>query len=210
MEPTAVRDAFVQLWGSLGTFWGVSPTTARVFGWLLSRSEPADAVEIMEGLDLSRGAVSMACRELREWRLITTERMPGSRRTLYHPETDFEKVVRHVIQIRKQREWDPILESLQEWIPALEENPAPEAAVFAERLKAMEALVELADSIAERILRGGTVSNLGLKLLVGGGQRDRRREKPRALRPEEDREKDREKDADESHHIEGSRRGGGA
>ena len=177
MEPTAVRDAFVQLWGSLGTFWGVSPTTARVFGWLLSRAEPADAVEIMEGLELSRGAVSMACRELREWRLISTERVAGSRRTLYHPETDFEKVVRHVIQIRKQREWDPILESLEEWIPALEENPTPEAAVFAERLKAMEALVELADSIAERFLRGGTVSNLGLKLLVGGGRRERGRDR---------------------------------
>ena len=25
-----VRESFVQLWGSLGTFWGVSPTTARV------------------------------------------------------------------------------------------------------------------------------------------------------------------------------------
>jgi DNA-binding transcriptional regulator GbsR (MarR family) len=175
MDPNAVRDSFVQLWGSLGTFWGVSPTTARVFGWLLSRAEPADALEIMEGLDLSRGAVSMACRELREWRLITTERAPGSRRTLYHPETNFEKVVRHVVQIRKQREWDPILENLQEWIPALEKNPTPEAAVFAERLKAMEALVELADSIAERLLKGGTVSNLGLKLLIGGAQKERRR-----------------------------------
>jgi DNA-binding transcriptional regulator GbsR (MarR family) len=117
----------------------------------------------------------MACRELREWRLITTERIPGSRRTLYHPETDFEKVVRHVVQIRKQREWDPILESLQEWIPELEANPTPEAAVFAERLQAMVGLVELADSIAERFLKGGTVSNLGLKLLVGGARRDARR-----------------------------------
>ena len=40
---STVRDDFVQLWGSLGTFWGVSPTTAKVFGWLFSRREPADA-----------------------------------------------------------------------------------------------------------------------------------------------------------------------
>ena len=36
-----VREAFVQLWGSLGPFWGIAPTTARVHSWLLSRSGPA-------------------------------------------------------------------------------------------------------------------------------------------------------------------------
>lgn len=164
---TAVRDDFVQLWGSLGTFWGVSPTTARVFGWLFSRHEPADANEIMDGLELSRGAVSMACRELREWGLVTTETAAGVRRTLYRPVTDLERVVRHVIQIRKRREWDPILENLRKWIPELESDPSPEAAVFAERLRAIETLVDLADTMAERFLSGDTVSNLGLKVLVG-------------------------------------------
>jgi DNA-binding transcriptional regulator GbsR (MarR family) len=167
MEATAIREAFVRLWSSLGTFWGVPPTTAGVFGWLLSRSEPADAQEIMAGLELSRGAVSMACRELRAWGLVTAERVPGSRRILYAPVDDLEKIVRNVVQIRKQRECDPILDSLRQWIPALEADPAPENAVFAERLRAMEALVELADSIVERFLKGGTVSNLGLKLLLG-------------------------------------------
>jgi hypothetical protein len=61
----------------------------------------------------------------------------------------------------------------------------PENAVFAERLRAMEALVELADSIVERFLKGGTVSNLGLKLLLGtsrgrGERSEKAREKARA------------------------------
>lgn len=166
-----VRDSFVQLWGSLGTFWGVSPTTARVFGWLFSRSEPADAEEIMEGLELSRGAVSMACKELREWGLVIPERASGSRRVLYRPETDLEKVVRHVVQIRKQREWDPILEHLRDWIPRLDASPSPEAEAFRERLHAIEALVVLADSWAESFLRGGTVGRIGLKALAGIARR---------------------------------------
>ena len=168
-----IRDDFVQLWGSLGSFWGVSPTTARVFGWLFSRATPADAQEIMEGLDLSRGAVSMACRELREWGLVSPETVSGSRRIIYHPETDLEKVVRHVVQIRKRREWDPILENLQEWVPELQADPDPEARVFAERLQAIEDLVEIADAIAERFLKGGTVEKLGLKVLVGSARRSR-------------------------------------
>jgi DNA-binding transcriptional regulator GbsR (MarR family) len=176
MEATAIRESFVRLWSSLGTFWGVPPTTAGVFGWLLSRAEPADAQEIMAGLELSRGAVSMACRELRAWGLVTAQRVPGSRRILYAPVDDLEKIVRNVVQIRKQREWDPILESFRRWIPELEADPAPENAVFVERLRAMEALVELADSIVVRFLDGGTVSNLGLKLLLGRrGRGDRSR-----------------------------------
>jgi DNA-binding transcriptional regulator GbsR (MarR family) len=160
-----VRESFVQLWGALGTFWGVSPTTARVFGWLLSRNEGADAEEIMRGLELSRGAVSMACRELREWGLVTTERVSGSRRIVYHPESDLEKVTRHVVETRKRREWDPIREHLRDWIPRLEADPSPQAAMFLSRLKAIEKLVVMADAMAEVLLKGGTVAKLGLKVL---------------------------------------------
>jgi len=175
-----VRDDFVRLWGSLGTFWGVSPTTARVFGWLFSRGEGADAEQIMAALDLSRGAVSMSCRELRDWGLVTSERVSGSRRTLYSAERDLEKVVRHVVQIRKQREWDPILENLSGWIPRLESESGEDAKFLAQRLRAVEELVELADSLVERLLKGGTVSNFGLKVLVSGAERRSRNAMPGA------------------------------
>ncbi len=159
----------MQLWGALGTFWGVPPTTARVFGWLMSRSEPADAQEIMAGLELSRGAVSMACRELREWQLIAPERVAGARRVVYRPETDLERVLRNVIQMRKRREWDPIRENMRDWIPALEPDSAPEAAVFLQRLRAIDTVMRRADEIAEFLLKGGTVTDFGLKAVLGAG-----------------------------------------
>ncbi len=165
-EIESVRYAFVQLWGSMGPFWGIQPTTARVYSWLLSRSEPADSEEIMAGLGMSRGAVSMACRELREWQLIFPEKAPGSRRVLYRPATDLEKVIRSIVQIRKHREWDPILGSLREWIPKLEADRSPEAAIFRQRLESIESLVALADSMVDVFLRGGMVGKVGLKLLV--------------------------------------------
>lgn len=164
-----VREEFVQLWGALGTFWGVPPTTARVFGWLMSRSEPADAQQIMAGLELSRGAVSMACRELREWKLISPERVAGARRVVYRPETDLERVLRNVVEIRKRREWDPIRENMRDWIPALEAESSPENAVFLRRLRAIDQVMERVDSIAEFLLNGGTVTDFGLKALLGAG-----------------------------------------
>lgn len=171
-EVDTVRQAFVQLWGMMGPFWGISPTTARVHSWLLSRAEPADTDEIMEGLEMSRGAVSMACRELREWGLLVPEKTPGARRITFRPATDLEKVVRNIVAIRKRREWDPILESLREWIPKLEAEKSPEAAIFRDRLKSIEALVALADSMVEAVLAGGMISRLGLKLLVKASRKE--------------------------------------
>ncbi|MCP3964545.1 MAG: hypothetical protein GY719_42495 [bacterium] len=177
-EVETVRQAFVQLWGSMGPFWGISPTTARVYSWLLSRAEPADADEIVQGLEMSRGAVSMACKELREWHLIFPEKAPGSRRVTYRPATDLEKVIRNIVEIRKRREWDPVLESLREWIPLLEADPSPEAEVFRERLESLESLVALTDSMVNVFLKGGLLGRFGLKMLVKAARDEPRHETP--------------------------------
>ncbi|MEM6456251.1 MAG: hypothetical protein AAF772_14235 [Acidobacteriota bacterium] len=161
-----VRLAFVQLWGTLGPRWGIPPAVAQVYSWLLSRADPADTDTLMDGLNMSRGAVSMACRELRDWGLISAVRAPGSRRVAFQPATDFEKVVRNIVRTRKRREWDPVVESLREWIPQLDRIESDEAAVFRERLESLEALVGRIDRLIEILLGGGLIARLGLKMLI--------------------------------------------
>src|SRR5688572_1542763 len=170
-----IRGAFVQLWGAMGAFWGVPPTTARVYAWLLSHAAPQTAEAIVAGLELSRGAVSMACRELRDWGLVRTERVPGSRQQAYRPETDLEKAIRNIVAMRKRREWDPILDRLREWLPELERDRSGDAAAFRERMTQIEGLVSAADSMAESFLKGGLVQKLGLKLLVAKATSKRER-----------------------------------
>lgn len=177
-DTEAVREAFVQLWGTLGPFWGVSPATARVFGWLISQGESATADEIVDGLAMSRGAVSMACRELRDWGLINLERSAGSRQVSYRPETNLEKAIRNIVQARKRREWDPILHHLRDWIPKLAADRSASAATFRARLQSIESLVGVIDSIAESFLKGGMVQRLGLKVLVAAANRRGGRSKP--------------------------------
>ena len=174
-----VRREFVQLWGSMGPFWGVSPAAARAYGWLLSKRDTATADELMEGLDMSRGAVSMACRELRDWGLVTLEKESGSRQLSYRPETDLERAMRNIVQARKRREWDPILERLREWIPKLEANRSADAQIFRDRLNAIESLVGMVDSMADSFLKGGMLPSLGLKYLVASARkRSAKRSKP--------------------------------
>ena len=71
-----LRAAFVNLWGRMGPLWGIPPTAARVYGWLIASDEAADAETISGALELSRGGVSMALKELRDWGLIVVTRAP--------------------------------------------------------------------------------------------------------------------------------------
>ena len=58
-------------------------------------------------------------------------------------------------QARKRREWDPVLQHLREWIPQLASDRSAEAAVFRDRLKAIESLVAGAPTRVAEILDAG-------------------------------------------------------
>lgn len=174
-ELLQVRADFVELWGRMAAFWGVTAGAARVHGWLLSRADAADAEQIAEALSMSRGAVSMAVRELDEWGLVLARRAPGERKLSYAPVTDLERAVKSIVQTRKRREWDPILERLREWIPRLESQRGAETEVFRRRLEEIQAVVALADRFAKSFLEGGVVHQLGLQVLMAGAKRIGRR-----------------------------------
>ena len=161
-----IADDFVQLWGRLGPLWGVTPVAARMYAWLLCQAEPQEAEVIGETLGISRGAVSMGCAELVDWRLVHADRVAGSRRIVYRPETDPERVIRSIVQTRKRREWDPILEHLRPWLADLRGDRSAEAARLRARLEAIERLITVADEFADRFLQGSRVQRLGLKAVV--------------------------------------------
>ena len=170
-----VRDEFIQLWSRLGQFWGIPTGTSRVYAWLLSRPDGAGSDEIMAGLRMSRGAVSMACKELRDWGLVLTLQDPGERRARHVVETDLSTVVRNIVRARKRREWDPILDGVRGWIPRLAGDDSREAAVLRERLESIEACVGMADGMAQRFLAGGMLSDLGLRTLTAAARERARR-----------------------------------
>ena len=138
-----IADDFVQLWGRLGPLWGVTPVAARMYAWLLCQAEPQEAEVI-----------------------VHADRVAGSRRIVYRPETDPERVIRSILQTRKRREWDPILEHLRPWLADLRGDRSAEAARLRARLEAIERLITVADEFADRFLQGSRVQRLGLKAVV--------------------------------------------
>lgn len=165
----------VQLWGRLAGFWGITPASGRVLGWLIASTGPADGDELASALQMSRGAVSMATRELLDWGLVSSEQVPGSRRLLYHPVTDLERVIKSIVRSRKHREWDPILTHVERWIPALRADRTKEAAQVRERLEEIRTVLTAVDEMAEAFLAGSVVQNLGLGLLLERSRRKLRK-----------------------------------
>jgi DNA-binding transcriptional regulator GbsR (MarR family) len=161
-----LRAAFVNLWGRMGPLWGIPPTAARVYGWLIASDEAADAETISGALELSRGGVSMARKELRDWGLIVVTRAPGSRRDLFGPEDDLERAMRNIVTWRKRREWEPMLHDLRDWIPQLEKEKSAAAATFRRRLTDLESMATLVDELTNQFLAGGTLQRIGMKAML--------------------------------------------
>ncbi len=177
-----VRTELGLLWARLGPFWGISPATARVHALLLSTADPLDGETIADMLEMSRGAVSMACRDLADWGLVHSERQAGSRRVTYRVEEDPEKVIRGIVATRKRREWNPIAEAVGGWNAELVGDRSADASALRSRLAELEGLMGLIDSTAATFLDGGLIPRLGLKALVKSARSLRSRKKPRSKR----------------------------
>ncbi len=170
-EVARVREELGLLWSRLGPFWGISPATARVYGLLLTSAEGIDGETISAELEMSRGAISTACRELSDWGLVHADRPAGSRRVNYRVEEDPEKVIRAIVATRKRREWNPIVEAVRGWTRELEGDDSADALALRARLAEIEGLVALVDSAAESFLSNGLLPRLGLKALVKSARR---------------------------------------
>ena len=172
MESTEqVRESFLQLWSRLGPLWGIPPSTARVHAWLLSRPEGADAETLSASLGLSRGAVSMACRELVDWGLLSSGRPSGSRRVVFRAQDDLEKAIVGIIRTRKRREWDPLLTAVRDWQIELD-GEAGEDAIQLRRLFAdIEGVVGMVEAAARAFLQGFVIRKIGLKTLLKAARR---------------------------------------
>ena len=111
---TLVEQRFVDLWGDMSSWWGVSRTMAEIHGLLFITSTPHSAEDIQSSLGISRGNVSMNIRTLVEWGLVRRVRKRGDRRDYYESLTDVWEMFTVLASQRKRREIDPIVKTLKQ------------------------------------------------------------------------------------------------
>lgn len=105
---------FIELWGDMSSWWGVSRTMAEIHGLLFITSTPHSAEDIQNNLGISRGNVSMNIRTLVEWGLVRRVRKRGDRRDYYESLTDVWEMFTVLASQRKRREIDPIVKTLKQ------------------------------------------------------------------------------------------------
>src|SRR5437762_4965161 len=108
-----VEDHFVDLWDTMSSLWGISPTMARIHGLLYITGPALSMDDIMARLAISRGNVSMNLSKLVEWGLVRRVHRRGDRRDYYESLSDVWEMFTLVAAQRKRREVDPILSTLR-------------------------------------------------------------------------------------------------
>jgi DNA-binding transcriptional regulator GbsR (MarR family) len=117
-----VRVAFADIWGDMGPAWNVTPSVARVHGYLLVVGGTLTEREVREALGLSHRAASLALAELEDWRLVERvedaprEGRPGPPAVAWRVVGDRWRWFQRVADERRAREADPLQPRLAECI----------------------------------------------------------------------------------------------
>ena len=166
-----VERQFVDLWRTMSSLWGISPTMAEIHGLLYITGAALSMDDIMDRLAISRGNVSMNLAKLVEWGLVHRVHRRGDRRDYYESLSDVWEMFTLVAAQRKRREIDPILTTLRrcrdeltpEAIGARAEDP--EARERFRRINDLYSFLSLMDSLAQRFFESHTGLRQAFELL---------------------------------------------
>ncbi len=134
-ELDQIRERFILHWGEMGSLWGINRTMAQAHALLFISPKPLSANEIMEELQISRGNVSMALRELIAWGIASRVHVKGERREYYTTEKDVWTMFRVIARERKKREVDPTINVLRDSVTELNKMPSAEGQYEREQLQ---------------------------------------------------------------------------
>jgi DNA-binding transcriptional regulator GbsR (MarR family) len=155
-----VRVAFADTWGDMGPAWNVTPSVARVHGYLLVDAGTLTERDIREALGLSHRAASMALGELEEWRLVERvddaprDPRPGPSAVAWRVVGDRWRWFQRVAEERRAREADPLQPRLAVCLELADEvvGAAPEDEE-AQRLRTWIAEIQGLATLFDRALR---------------------------------------------------------
>lgn len=132
--------------GNVIEFWGFKRNQGRVWALLYLRDRALSAQQLMEELDLSKGAVSMLTRELEQWGVIKRERVAGDALWRFSAETDVLRMIGRVVRQREAGMIGAAREQLDDALDLMRKDDEVNAEQRArvERMRTLAALVEQA------------------------------------------------------------------
>ncbi len=159
-------DRFIESWGAMGSVWGINASTARIHALLMMNTDAMSLDTIAKRLRISRGNASMCLKELRGWGVIRLVKEPGDRRDYYVSESDVQKMFLAIVRERKRREFDPVVEVVEETLRSLKEEAGGREDEVQARLEQMEELLSTLKVVGDRFLGSERLAKSLLPLLL--------------------------------------------
>lgn len=150
MNEKLIND-FVDIWGAMGSSWGINNSVARVHGLLIISERPWCIDEIVEMLQISKSNVSTSLKELRSWNVIRKVFLPGDRREFYQCEPNAWEMLFNIIRERKKREFDPLFSGVSDTYNKAKEDSS---GIAIERLEQMTKMLDTFNKMANTALKG--------------------------------------------------------
>jgi DNA-binding transcriptional regulator GbsR (MarR family) len=135
---------FIVHWGEMGARWGINRTVAQIHALLFVSEEPLTAEQIALTLSVARSNVSNSLRELQAWGLVKVVHVLGDRRDHFQALGDPWETLRIILDERKRREVDPMVERLRECV---EEGTAQAAGRGGHAQQRLQELLGLLDTM---------------------------------------------------------------
>jgi len=165
MSQQALEDAkalFVRRWGEMGGYWGINRTMAEIHALLFVSTKPICTDDVMERLQISRGNASMNLRSLVDWGLIDRVHLRGDRKEYFVCRTDVWQMFETIIQQRRRREVEPIIETIVHCRAMVAEGNAKpscedteDATVYQQRLDEMHGFLIAVGTMVDLLLKVG-------------------------------------------------------
>src|SRR3979490_2423499 len=146
---TGVQKQYILHWGEMGTRWGINRTVAQIHALLYLSPQALNAEEIADTLSVARSNVSSSLRELQGWGIVRVTHSLGDRRDHFESLKDVWEMFRIIVDERKRREADPVLNMLREAVSEAK-KPGAADAYTRERLADMLQFFELMTSWTEQ------------------------------------------------------------
>ncbi|MEO9532231.1 MAG: transcriptional regulator [Crocinitomicaceae bacterium] len=149
MKLQEAKMEFIQTWGSIGSAWGIPRSMAQIHALLLSSKEAMSTEEVMEMIKISRGNVNINMRELINWNLVAKQNKLGERKEFFTANHDIMTMAQNIVQERKKRELQPVLELLDRLKSDKIEGSEAEVEHFQKLMTELEDFIKQLDQLSE-------------------------------------------------------------
>lgn len=148
---TTPQDIFIEGWGRMGGYWGISKVMAEIYAQLYLSDRPLTLEEMSQKLKTSRSNISLNVRGLIELGVVNKVVIRGERKDYYNAEDNIGKVAKLLAMAKKKRELDPAMEIVEEALAAAKTMDGaqddPNHREFVDKLEELKRHMDFVNSI---------------------------------------------------------------